>query len=127
MLVTAARNSDDATIAKYLSPNVTVIDGSGLSRGRVSYLARARSMPSENAGHGALRDFRVHDVGIHQIGDMGWITYTYRLNAPPASGKGPRREIFGFATLILQKVAGRWQIVHAQTAGRAPKSTDPSF
>lgn len=128
-LVAAAQKGDDAALAKYHSKNMTVIDGSGFTQGSSTYSAKVeKSEAAANASHAVLRDYRVHDVQVHESGGVGWITYTYRLVAPAnAEARNTPRPIFGFATIVLQKLDGRWQVVHAHTTGRAPQDSDPKF
>jgi len=121
-IIAAAGKGDDATLAKYQSKQMTVMDAQGFTRGADSYTAKVRSV---NAQHAQLKDFRTRDVAVHESGNMGWATYIYRLKAP--SGDGHYQNIYGQATIIFQKVKGQWQIVHSQTTGRSEKTEDPQF
>jgi ketosteroid isomerase-like protein len=120
-LIAAAAKGDDASLARFQASHMTVIDGQGFTQGATAYHSKVPA----RAGHAGLRKFRTKDVAIHESGNIGWVTYLYRLSAPASDGHS--ESIFGLATIILEKTNGQWKIVHAHTTGRPEKKTDPEF
>jgi len=94
------------------SPSVHIIEGAGVDRGWVDYRDNHLAPELE-----AFRDFRYRYFAVEPVvrGDFAYAAFQYELQAQ----YGERDlDIEGRGTAVLERIDGRWQIVHLHTSGR---------
>ncbi len=96
---------------------VHIIEGAGVNHGWEDY--RDHHLKPEME---ALKnfDYRYFAIEPQVRGNMAYTSFRYELAADTDKG---HFEIEGRGTAILEKMDGRWRIVHTHTSGR-PKKTE---
>lgn len=105
---------DMAALGEIYAPGrgVHIIEGSGVNHGWEDY--RDHHLAPELA---AFTNFRYSFSAIEPVvrGDIAFVALRYELTADTASG---HIEMEGRGTTVLEKMEGRWRIVHTHTSGR---------
>lgn len=81
--------------------------------------AWALALPSHAIAQGddvaEIRSLMERVASLMQAGDLTYTPFRYELSADTGSG---HIEIEGRGTAVLEKMDGRWRIVHTHTSGR---------
>lgn len=81
--------------------------------------AWALASPSHAMAHGddvaEIRSFMERVASLMQAGDLAYTPFRYQLSADTGNG---HIEIGGRGTAVLEKMDGRWRILHTHTSGR---------
>lgn len=109
---------DLSALDSVVHDSLTVFDGAEIDRGWRAY--REGHLASE-LGSREGRRFVVSDVRPRLAGSTAWVTFTYERSA--LRGDRPV-ELAGTGTAVLQKLGGRWRIVHLHTS--APPAPEGS-
>ena len=91
---------------------VHIIEGAGVNHGWADYRDNHLAPELE-----AFRDFRYRYFAVEPVvrGDLAYAAFRYELQAR----YGERDlDIEGRGTAVLERIDGRWQIVHLHTSGR---------
>jgi len=94
------------------SRGVHIIEGAGVNHGWAEYRDDHLAPELENFENFSYRWFGVEPV---VDGNASWASFRYELAADTKSG---HVETEGRGTIILQRRADRWQVVHLHTSGR---------
>lgn len=94
--------------------SLLVFDDAGRERGWRAY--REGQLARELGSYEGRR-FVVSDVRPHLAGGTAWVTFTFRRSA--VRDDEPIEQV-GTGTAVLQKLAGRWRVVHLHTSSRPP-------
>lgn len=92
--------------------SVHIIEGAGVNHGWEDYRDHHLAPEMEN-----FENFEYSYSAIEpQVrGDVAWSSFRYALSVDTPRG---HTEIEGRGTAVLEKMSGRWQIVHMHTSGR---------
>lgn len=91
---------------------IHIIEGAGVNHGWADYRDNHLAPELE-----AFRDFRYRYFAIEPVvrGDLAYAAFRYELQAQ----YGERDlDMEGRGTAVLERIDGRWQIVHLHTSGR---------
>ncbi len=91
---------------------VHIIEGSGVNHGWADY--RLHHLEPELAG---FRNFEYRYYGVEPVvrGDVSWASFRYELSTDTPGG---HVEVVGRGTAVLERMDGRWRVVHLHTSGR---------
>jgi len=105
---------------KYFDEDVTVIDGSGFTRGWANY--RDKNLLPQMLTIRKGNNHALSNMNVKMSGDTAWATYQYTLDADVA---GKAHKIVGFGTAVLRQKGASWKVVHSMTSGRVAPTTVP--
>ena len=91
---------------------VHIIEGAGVNHGWEDY--RDNHLAPELEGFENFQ-YRYFSIEPEVRGDVAWTAFRYDLSVDTSRG---HTEIEGRGTAVLEKMNGRWQIVHMHTSGR---------
>lgn len=91
---------------------VHIIEGAGVNHGWADY--RDNHLAPELATFENF-EYRYFSIEPQVRGDVAWSGFRYELSVDTPRG---HTEIEGRGTAVLEKMDGRWQIVHMHTSGR---------
>ena len=97
---------------------VRIVEGAGVNRGWVDY--RDHHLKPELEAMQNLQ-YRYFDVEPQVRGDVAWASFRYELSVEMS---GEQLERVGRGTMVLERRAGEWKIVHSHTSGRAPRPSE---
>lgn len=92
--------------------DVHIVEGSGVNHGWAEY--RDDHLVPELEEMDDL-SYRYHGVEPQVRGDVAWASFQYELGA---DFPDERVELEGRGTAILERLDGRWRVVHLHTSGR---------
>lgn len=115
-ILAASNNRDEATLDLLFSPDLTVIDSHGLTRGWDTYKATALDSQYARVAE-STEPHVVSDTSVAVNGDTAWVTYQFTTSADT---NGVTETYFGYGTVILTRNAlGEWIAEHMQSNARA--------
>lgn len=94
--------------------SLVVFDGVRMERGWRVYREGHMAREFESS---EKRRLVVSDVRPHLAGGTAWVTFTFQRSA--VRNEEPV-EMVGTGTAVLQKLGGRWRVVHLHTSSRPP-------
>lgn len=122
-LFKASADANPDALDKFFHPDVTVLDGSGFTKGYKTYKERSLRAQMRTM----IREPKIPNIAVggHSVGDIfvtvsnpanvAWASYTYNF---VTQVDNKETEIWGVGTMVLRKVKGTWLIAHSQVAGR---------
>ncbi len=113
---TAFETGRVAELDSIFHDSVLVFEFGRVERGWVAY-RDGHLLPETRALSDRSLEFRTIDV--HIVRSTAWATVRYTLSGRSESG---RVGVEGLGTLILRRLAGRWQLVHVHLSSRPPAS-----
>ncbi len=106
----AFERGDLASLDTLYHDSVTVFEGANIDRGWLRYRDGHLAPELEAL---AERQMRVSDLRVRLAGGSAWVTFSYRLAGVVDGGPVAAR---GVGTMVLQKLGGRWLVVHSHTS-----------
>ncbi|GMR14283.1 MAG: hypothetical protein BMS9Abin29_2529 [Gemmatimonadota bacterium] len=91
---------------------VHIIEGAGVNHGWEDYRDHHLAPEMENFEN---LEYSYSAIEPQVRGDVAWSSFRYELSVDTPGG---HTEIEGRGTAVLEKMDGRWQIVHIHTSGR---------
>ena len=113
-LATYSQAGDWAGLDSLYAPGrgVHIIEGAGVNHGWADY--RDDHLKPELAELENMQ-YRYYNVEPQIRGDVAWASFRYDFSADTPRGQV---EIEGRGTTILERLDGRWRVVHHHTSGR---------
>ncbi len=113
-IVVAFETGDVGSLDTIFHDSVTVYEGGSVDKGWTKY--RDEHLVPEMR---ALADRRLQfdDVRVRLAGNTAWTTCSYTLSAVR---DGEQLSVSGLSTMVFQKLAGRWRLVHWHTSVSRP-------
>ncbi len=108
----AFRSGDIVALDTVFHDSVTVYEGGRVDRGWMQY-RNEHLAPEINAL--SDRSLSFEDIRVRLAGSTAWVTCRYSISG---SLDGEPVEASGVSTMIFQKLAGRWRLVHWHTSSR---------
>lgn len=112
----ALKAGDMATVGRLLDERALILESGGAERSREEYLSHHAISDAAFLGGATVSTQRRHgDVA----GDIAWVGSESEIRA----GEGAAAKVLlSTETMILQRVAGKWRIVHIHWSSRPKKA-----
>ena len=112
----ALKAADMATVSSLLDERVLILETGGAERSREEYLGHHAIADAAFLGGATITTQRRHGA-VH--GDTAWLASESEI----ATGKGTgSKTVSSTETLVLQRTAGTWRIVHIHWSSRPKKA-----